>query len=236
MGGKVLVGGRTFVEKLIAARFAADLLQVPTVIIGRTDALSASLIGSDYDHVDEPFMTGERSPEGYYYVKGGVQYAIARAVEYAPYCDMVWYETSKPNITEAKEFADALRKVYPGKLLAYNCSPSFNWKAHLNETTIGHFQEKLGEMGYKFQFVTLAGFHAINTSMFDLAIHYKTEGMTAYSRLQEHEFSLEKEHGYSAAKHQQFVGTGYFDQLSDIFAQGQSSTTALKGSTEEAQF
>lgn len=236
MGGKVLVGGRTFIEKLVAARFAADLLGVPTIIIGRTDALSASLIGSDYNHVDEPFLTGERSPEGYYLVKGGVDYAIARALRFAPYCDMVWYETSKPVLSEAKKFAEALHKEFPGKLLAYNCSPSFNWKAHLDEKTISHFQEKLGEMGYKFQFVTLAGFHAINESMFDLAVHYKTEGMAAYSRLQEHEFHLEKEYGYSAVKHQQFVGTGYFDRLSDIFSQGESSTTALKGSTEEEQF
>jgi isocitrate lyase len=236
MGGKVLVGGRTFIEKLVAARFAADLLEVPTIIIGRTDALSASLIGSDYNHVDEPFLTGERSPEGYFLVKGGVEYAIARALRFAPYCDMVWYETSKPVLSEAKLFADALHKEFPGKLLAYNCSPSFNWKAHLDDKTISHFQEKLGEMGYKFQFVTLAGFHAINTSMFDLAVHYNTEGMTAYSRLQEHEFYLEKEYGYSAVKHQKFVGTGYFDTLSDIFSQGESSTTALKGSTEEEQF
>jgi isocitrate lyase len=236
MGGKVLVGGKTFIEKLIAARFAADVLGVPTIIIGRTDAHSASLIGSDYDQVDAPFMTGDRSPEGYYHLKGGIQYAIARALEFAPYCDVVWCETSKPILAEAKTFAEEVHKKYPGKPLAYNCSPSFNWKAHLSEGTIGHFQEKLGEMGYKFQFVTLAGFHAINTTMFDLAIHYKTEGMTAYSRLQEQEFQLEKEHGYSAVKHQQFVGTGYFDRLIEIFTQGKTSTSALKGSTEEAQF
>lgn len=236
MGGKVLVPEREFVKKLIAARLAADVLGVPTVLIARTDANSATLIRSDFDEVDEPFITGERTEEGFYRVKSGLEYAIARALGYGPYADMIWCETSKPDLGEAREFAQAIHEKYPGKLLAYNCSPSFNWKKNLDERTIGEFQEKLGEMGYKFQFVTLAGFHTLNTSMFDLAREYSQKGMAAYSKLQNYEFELERLYGYSAVKHQSFVGAGYFDQVQIALGGGKSSTTALKGSTEEEQF
>lgn len=236
MGGKVLVPDRVFVQKLIAARLAADVLDVPTVLIARTDANSAKLIRSDYDDVDRPFLTGERTPDGYFRVKGGLEYAIARALQYAPYADMIWCETSTPDLGEAREFAQAMHEKFPGKMLAYNCSPSFNWKRHLDDATIAAFQEKLGEMGYKFQFVTLAGFHSLNAGMFDLARQYRDEGMAAYARLQEHEFDLERKYGYSAVKHQRFVGAGYFDQIQTTVSGGYASTTALEGSTEEEQF
>lgn len=236
MGGKVLVPGKAFIEKLMAARLAADVMDIPTLIVARTDAYSAKMIRSDYDEVDKPFLTGERSPEGFYYLKGGVPYAIQRGLDFAPYCDLIWCETSRPDIGEAREFAQGIHEKYPGKWLAYNCSPSFNWKANLEEKEIQTFQEQLGEMGYKFQFVTLAGFHSLNASMFDLAHNYQKEGMGAYSRFQQKEFALEKENGFTAIKHQQFVGTGYFDHLTNTLAQGQSSTTALTGSTEEEQF
>lgn len=236
MGGKVLVPGKVFLHKLNAARFAADVMRVPLIIIARTDAYSAKLIRSDFDFVDTPFLTGERSSEGYYYLNGGIPYAIQRGIDFAPYSDIIWCETSKPDIGEAKEFAEGIHEKFPGKWLAYNCSPSFNWKATIDEKTARTFQEKLGEMGYKFQFVTLAGFHTLNASMFDLAVRYKSEGMGAYANFQAKEFALAKEHGYCAIRHQQFVGTDYFDELTNIFSQRQASTTALAGSTEEEQF
>ncbi|MCB8917715.1 MAG: isocitrate lyase [Ardenticatenaceae bacterium] len=236
MGGKVLVPAQEFIRKLVAARLAADVMNVPTVLIARTDADSATLLRSDVDPLDEPFLTGERSYEGYYYVKGGVQYAIARGLAYAPYADVVWCETSRPDLDEAREFAEGIHAKYPGKMLAYNCSPSFNWRRHLDEKTIARFQEELGAMGYKFQFVTLAGFHALNASMFELALGYKQEGMAAYSRLQQKEFDLEREHGYAAVKHQSFVGAGYFDEVQLVITGGQATTAALAGSTEEEQF
>lgn len=235
MGGKVLVPTKNAIEKLTAARLAADVMNVPTLIIARTDAQSAKLIRSDYDHIDEPFITGERSTEGYFYLKGGIPYAITRGLSFAPHADLIWCETSTPDLGEAREFAEGIHEKYPGKWLAYNCSPSFNWKKHLSDQDIAHFQEKLAEMGYKFQFVTLAGFHSLNASMFELAAAYRKEGMAAYSRLQQHEFELAKE-GFTAIKHQQFVGTGYFDALTDIIAQGKAGTTALTDSTETHQF
>ena len=236
MGGKVLVPYRGFIEKLVSARLAADVLDVPTVIIARTDAQGAHLIRSDYDEIDRPFLTGERTVEGYFQVRGGLEFAIARALAYAPYADMVWCETSTPDLGEAREFAEAIREKHPGKMLAYNCSPSFNWKRNLDDATIADFQNRLGEMGYKFQFVTLAGFHSLNAGMFELARGYKEEGMAAYCRLQEREFVLEREQGYAAIKHQSFVGAGYFDALQMTITGGQASTVALKGSTEEEQF
>lgn len=236
MGGKVLVPGKIFIEKLMAARLAADVMNIPLLIIARTDSYSAKLIRSDFDEVDIPFLTGERSHEGYYYLEGGIPYAIQRGLDFAPYSDLIWCETSKPDLGEAREFAQGIHEKYPGKWLAYNCSPSFNWKANLDDKSIHKFQENLGEMGYKFQFVTLAGFHTLNASMFNLAVNYNSEGMAAYSRFQEKEFELEKKHGFGAIKHQKFVGTGYFDELTDILRQRQSSTTALAGSTEEEQF
>lgn len=236
MGGKVLVPGEAFIEKLMSARLAADVMGVPTLIIARTDAHSAKLIRSDSYEVDQPFLTGERSAEGFYYINGGIPYAIKRGLDFAPFCDLIWCETSTPDIGEAREFAQGIHEKYPGKWLAYNCSPSFNWKKHLDERSIRHFQEQLGEMGYKFQFVTLAGFHTLNASMFNLARQYKEEGMAAYSRFQEHEFELEREGGFGAIKHQQFVGTGYFDAVTMTLSKGMSSTTALTGSTEEEQF
>lgn len=236
MGGKVLEPSNLFLEKLIAARFAADVLGVPTMIIARTDAESASFVRSSADPVDQPFLTGDRSPEGYYKIKSGVEYAVARGRIYAPYSDMVWCETSKPDLGEAKEFAEGIHEKFPGKWLAYNCSPSFNWKRNLDDKTLLHFQEKLGEMGYKFQFITLAGFHTLNASMFELAKDYTQEGMAAYAKFQEREFALESKHGYKAIKHQSFVGAGYYDELQMAFTEGQFSTAALKGSTEEAQF
>lgn len=236
MGGKVLVPTHEFIEKLMAARLAADVMGIPTLLIARTDAHSAKMIRSDANLSDQPFLTGKRSSEGFYELKGGIPCAIARGWEFAPYCDVLWCETSTPDLGEAREFAQGIHEKFPGKWLAYNCSPSFNWKGNLDEKTLGDFQEKLGEMGYKFQFVTLAGFHTLNASMFDLAVHYKKEGMAAYSRFQEQEFVLQKTYGYTAVKHQQFAGTGYFDLLTEILSEGKTSTKALEGSTEQEQF
>jgi isocitrate lyase len=235
MGGKVLVPTREAIQKLIAARLAADALGVPTVLIARTDANGAHLLTSDCDPEDTPFLTGERTVEGYFRIRGGIGYAIARALAYAPYTDIVWCETSEPNVAEAERFAAGIHARFPGKLLAYNCSPSFNWRQKLSEAEIAAFQNSLGAMGYKFQFVTLAGFHSVNLSMFELAQGYKKEGMLAYSRLQQREFGLVRK-GYTAVKHQHFVGAGYFDQLSTVISAGQTSTNALPGSTEEEQF
>jgi isocitrate lyase len=235
MGGKVLVPTGQFLRTLKAARLAADLLDVPTLIVARTDADSAHLLTSDVDDRDRPFLTGERTPEGFFQVTGGLDMAISRGLSYAPYADLVWCETSEPNLQEAQRFAEAIRGRFPDKLLAYNCSPSFNWKAKLDEETIARFQRELGAMGYKYQFITLAGFHALNLSMFELARGYRESGMTAYARLQEAEFERQQA-GYHAVKHQSFVGTGYFDQVAQCIAGGQASTTALAGSTEEAQF
>ncbi len=236
MGGKVLVTTHEFIPKLIAARLAADVLGVPTIIIARTDSLGANLIRAINDPVDEKFATGEQTVEGYWVVRGGIEYAIAKARAYAPYADMLWCETSKPDIGEAREFAQGVHEKFPHKMLAYNCSPSFNWKRNLDEKTMATFQENLAEMGYKFQFVTLAGFHTLNMSMFELARAYKDEGMLAYSkRVQEREFELEQS-GYMATKHQSFVGAGYFDEVQIAVTGEGVSTTALKGSTEEEQF
>jgi isocitrate lyase len=236
MGGKVLVPTHEFITKLVAARLASDVLGIPTVIIARTDADSANLLTSDSDERDRKFITSrERTPEGFFPIKAGIDIAIARAIAYAPYADMIWCETSHPDLGEAKQFADAVHKVYPGKLLAYNCSPSFNWKSKLDDATIAKFQKELGAMGYKFQFVTLAGFHSLNHGMFELASAYREDGMAAYSRLQVKEFESVAG-GYQAVKHQEFVGTGYFDEVNQVVSGGKSSTLALKGSTEEAQF
>lgn len=235
LGGKVLLPTQTAVRNLIAARLAADVMGVPTVLVARTDANAADLITSDVDPVDSPFITGERTPEGFFRTKAGLDQAIARGLAYAPYADLIWCETSEPNIEEARRFAEAIHEKFPGKLLAYNCSPSFNWKKKLDDDTIAKFQIELGKMGYKFQFVTLAGFHALNHSMFELARGYKDRGMAAYSELQQAEFASE-ENGYTATRHQREVGTGYFDQVSMVISGGTSSTTALKGSTEEEQF
>jgi isocitrate lyase len=235
LGGKVLLPTQTAVRNLIAARLAADVMGVPTVLVARTDANAADLITSDIDMNDAPFITGERTGEGFYHTKAGIDQAIARGLAYAPYADLVWCETSEPNIEEARRFAEAIHEQFPGKLLAYNCSPSFNWKKKLDQETIAKFQEELGKMGYKFQFVTLAGFHALNHSMFELARGYQERGMAAYSELQQAEFNSEQ-YGYTATRHQREVGTGYFDQVSMVITGGTSSTTALKGSTEEAQF
>ena len=236
LGGKVLVPTAEAIQKLIAARLAADVLGVPTLIMARTDADSAHLLTSDIDPRDHEFITGERTAEGFFRIRGGLDAAIARGLAYAPYADIIWCETSEPSLEEAKQFADAIHVQFPGKLLAYNCSPSFNWKKKLDDQTIARFQKELAAMGYKFQFVTLAGFHTLNLSMFELARNYKATGMTAYSRLQEKEFASEAEYGYQAVKHQRFVGTGYFDALTQVIAQGASSTTALEGSTEQEQF
>jgi isocitrate lyase len=237
MGGKVLVPTSEFEQKLIAARLAADVLGVPTILVARTDANSARLITSDVDPRDHEFISqGERTPEGFYRFRGGLEAAIARGLAFAPWADMLWCETSKPDLDEALQFADAIHRQFPGKLLAYNCSPSFNWKQKLDPETIARFQRELGAMGYKFQFVTLAGFHALNLSMFELARAYQESGMTAYSRLQEREFENERLAGYRAVKHQGFVGTGYFDEVAKVITHGASSTTALAGSTEEEQF
>jgi len=235
LGGKVLVPTAQFVRTLVAARLAADVCGVPTVLVARTDALSARLLTSDVDERDHPFLTGERTPEGFFVVRDGLEPAIARALAYAPYADMLWFETSTPDLDEALEFAQAIHAVYPGKLLAYNCSPSFNWKRHLDDDEIATFQETLAAAGYKFQFVTLAGFHAIASSMFALAHGYAREGMPAYVRMQQHELELEA-HGYTATRHQREVGAGYFDLVAQAVSGGQSSTLALVGSTEEAQF
>ncbi len=236
LGGKVLVPTSDAVQKLVAARLAADVMGVPTLIMARTDADSARLLTSDIDARDREFMTGERTHEGFFRIRGGLKSAIARAVAYAPYADLIWCETSKPDLGEAREFAEAVLAAHPNKMLAYNCSPSFNWKKHLDEVSIARFQRELGAMGYKFQFITLAGFHALNLSMFELARGYKAAGMTAYARLQEKEFSREREHGYDGVKHQRFVGTGYFDAVQQVVAGGNASTTALDESTETAQF
>ncbi|PFO68090.1 isocitrate lyase [Bacillus cereus] len=235
LGGKVLLPTQTAVRNLISARLAADVMGVPTIIVARTDADAADLIMSDIDPVDKAFITGERTPEGFYRTKAGLDQAIARGLAYAPYADLVWCETSEPNLEDAKRFADAIHKEHPGKLLAYNCSPSFNWKQKLDEKTIASFQKEIASYGYKFQFVTLAGFHSLNYGMFELARGYKERGMAAYSELQQAEFAAEK-HGYSATRHQREVGTGYFDEVAQVITGGTSSTTALKGSTEEAQF
>jgi isocitrate lyase len=235
LGGKVLLPTQTSVKNLISARLAADVMGVPALIVARTDANAADLITSDVDSYDAPFITGERTPEGFFRTTAGLDQAIARGLAYAPYADLVWCETSEPDLEEARRFAEAIHKEHPGKLLAYNCSPSFNWKKKLDDETIAKFQVELGKMGYKFQFVTLAGFHALNHSMFELARGYKDRGMAAYSELQQAEFASEK-HGYSATRHQREVGTGYFDEVSMVISGGISSTTALKGSTEAAQF
>lgn len=236
LGGKVLVPSREAVQKLIAARLAADVLDVPTLLIARTDANAAQLITSDCDPADAPFISGERTIEGFFTFRGGLDAAIARGLAYAPYADMVWCETSEPNIEEAERFSRAIHREFPEKLLAYNCSPSFHWKAKLGDSEIAVFQQRLGDLGYRFQFVTLAGFHALNLSMFELAREYAGAGMSAYSKLQQREFELATTSGYEAVKHQRFVGTGYFDQLANTIAAGQTSIRALPGSTEEDQF
>ena len=235
MGGKVLVPTKEAISKLAAARLAADVMDVPTVLIARTDADAANLITSDIDEIDHAFLTGERTAEGFYRTHAGIDQAIARGLSYAPYVDLLWCETSKPDLAQAKRFADAIHAKFPNQLLAYNCSPSFNWKSNLDEQTMKHFREKLGGMGYKFQFITLAGWHALNSSMFNLSRAYKENGMYAYSKLQEQEFEDEK-YGFRAAKHQSFVGAGYFDAVQNTIMAGQSSTTAMDGSTEEEQF
>jgi isocitrate lyase len=235
MGGKVLVSTTEAVQKLIAARLAADCLGVQTVIVARTDALAADLLTNDIDPNDAPFLTGKRTPEGFYYTQMGAEQAISRGLAYAPYADLIWCETGQPDLAFAKQFADAIHAKFPGKMLAYNCSPSFNWKKYLDDATIASFQIELAKMGYKFQFITLAGFHALNFSMFQLAKGYKERQMSAYVELQTAEFAAEKD-GYTATKHQREVGTGYFDQVTQVIAGANSSITALKGSTEEEQF
>ncbi|TAF64410.1 MAG: isocitrate lyase [Cytophagales bacterium] len=235
LGGKVLVPTQEAINKLVAARLAADVMGVPTVLIARTDADAANLITSDIDPRDNAFLTGERSNEGFFYVKNGIEQGINRGLAYAPFADLIWMETSHPDLGEAREFAQAIKAKYPNKMLAYNCSPSFNWAAKLSENEMFTFREQLADMGYKFQFITLAGFHALNTSMFELANAYREKGMLGYSALQEKEFALQKE-GFKAVKHQSFVGTGYFDAVQTVITSGQASTVALKGSTEEAQF
>ena len=235
MGGKVLLPTAAAIRNLIAARLAADVSDVPTILIARTDAGAAALLTSDVDERDREFLTGERTSEGFFRVRAGINQAIARALSYAPYADMLWFETSKPDIDEARKFAEHIHAKFPGKLFAYNCSPSFNWKAKLDSATIAQFQRELGAMGYKFQFVTLAGFHTLNYSMFKLAHGYRARGMAAYSELQESEFAAEAE-GYSATRHQQEVGTGYFDAVAKVIAGGENSTAALAGSTEQEQF
>jgi isocitrate lyase len=235
MGGKVLVPTQEAVQKLVAARLAADVYGVPTVVVARTDALGASLLTSDIDPKDQEFVTGDRTVEGFYEVKAGLKQGIARGLAYAPYADLIWMETSKPDVQEAKAFAEAIKNKFPDKLLAYNCSPSFNWRKNLDDATIAKFQRELGAMGYKFQFITLAGFHSLNFAMFDLADKYRQLGMTAYVELQEKEFASEKR-GYTATKHQREVGAGYFDDVTQTIAGGTSSLSALKGSTEDEQF
>jgi isocitrate lyase len=235
LGGKVLIPTQHAIKHLIAARLAADVCEVPTVIIARTDANAAALLTSDADERDQPFLTGERTAEGFFRVRSGLDQAIARAVSYAPYADLLWCETSEPNLAEAKQFAEGVHKHYPGKLLAYNCSPSFNWKRKLDDATIAQFQRELAAMGYKFQFITLAGFHALNHGMFQLARDFRARGMSAYAELQQAEFAAEAD-GYTATRHQREVGTGYFDAVSMVISSGESSTTALHGSTEAHQF
>ena len=235
LGGKVLIPTQQAIKNLIAARLAADVLDVPTVLIARTDADAAALLTSDIDPVDRPFCTGERTPEGFFRVNAGIEQAISRGLSYAPYCDLIWCETSHPDLAEAKRFADGIHAQYPNKMLAYNCSPSFNWKAKLDEETIARFRSELFAMGYRFQFITLAGFHTLNHSMFTLAHDFAARGMSAYADFQEGEFASESL-GYTATRHQREVGTGYFDEIAKVVGGGQSSTTALSGSTEEAQF
>jgi isocitrate lyase len=235
LGGKVLVPTSQFIGTLKAARLAADVMGVPTVVIARTDADAATLLTSDVDPADQEFLTGERSPEGFFFVKPGLEACIKRSLAYAPYADIVWFETSTPDLGEAREFAAAIHEQFPGKLMAYNCSPSFNWRKHLDDAEIAGFQDELGELGYKFQFITLAGFHSLSAAMFELARGYVEEGMPAYVRVQEREFELEAD-GYTATRHQREVGAGYFDAVAQLISGGQSSTLALTGSTEEAQF
>ena len=235
MGGKVLVPTQTMVRNLKSSRLAADIMGVPLIILARTDANAAKLITNDFDENDKQFLTGKRSPEGFYYVKCGLDQAISRGLAYAPYSDLIWCETAKPDLKEAKIFAEAIHNKFPGKLLAYNCSPSFNWKKNLSDNEIKNFQKEIGKMGYKFQFITLAGFHAQNYAVFDLARKYKNNGMTAYSTLQQQEFASESD-GYTATKHQKEVGTTYFDAVSNTISSGESSTTAMKDSTETEQF
>ncbi len=235
LGGKVLVPTSEAVNKLVAARLAADVLDVPTILIARTDADAANLITSDVDERDRKFITGERSSEGFYYVKNGIEQAIDRGLSYAPYADLLWMETSHPSIEEAREFATAIHAKYPNKLLAYNCSPSFNWASKLSVEEMETFREELAALGFRFQFITLAGFHALNTSMFELSKAYKERGMAGYSELQQREFALQ-EKGFKAVKHQTFVGTGYYDEVQNVVTAGATSTKALVGSTEEAQF
>jgi isocitrate lyase len=236
MGGKVLVPSSQFIRTLTAARLAADVCDVPTILIARTDADSAKLITSDIDERDHPFIDrSTRTAEGFFHMKSGIETAIARALAYAPYADVLWCETSTPDLAQARAFSEAVHREYPGKLLAYNCSPSFNWKKNLDDETIAKFQRELGAMGYKFQFVTLAGFHSLNYSMYSLAHRYRDRGMAAYSELQQAEFGAEKE-GYTATRHQREVGTGYFDQVAEVISGGKASTLALEESTEKAQF
>ncbi len=235
MGGKVLVPTSQHIRTLTSARLAADVMDVPTLIVARTDANGANLLTSDVDPRDQDFCTGERTPEGFFRVRAGLDQAIARGLAYAPYADLIWCETSHPDLDEAAAFAEAIHARFPGKMLAYNCSPSFNWKAHLDDATIARFQKELGALGYRFQFITLAGFHALNATMFDLARGYAERGMSAYVDLQQHEFAME-EFGYSATRHQREVGAGYFDRVSNVITGGEASTLALVGSTEEAQF
>lgn len=236
LGGKVLIPTNEAVQKLIAARLAADVMGVPTLIMARTDAEAANLLTTDVDPRDGEFITGEKTSEGFFRIRGGLESAISRAIAYAPYADIVWCETSKPDLAEARKFAEAVLAKHPRKKLAYNCSPSFNWRMHLDDETIAHFQRELGAMGYKFQFVTLAGFHTLNSSMFELARGFKARGMAAYCELQEQEFRSQREFGYEAVKHQQFVGIGYFDAIQHLITNGTASTTALEGSTEVSQF
>lgn len=235
LGGKVLLPTQTAVRNLVSARLAADVMGTPTILIARTDADAADLITDDIDPVDAPFITGERTPEGFYRTNAGLNQAIARGLAYAPYADLIWCETSEPNLADARRFAEAIHAEFPGKLLAYNCSPSFNWKAKLSDEEIANYQVELGKLGYKFQFVTLAGFHSLNHSMFNLALGYKERGMAAYSELQQAEFASEPD-GYTATRHQREVGTGYFDEVAQVVSGGTSSTTALAGSTETEQF
>src|SRR5277367_4431931 len=236
LGGKVLVPTVEAIQKLVAARLAADVMGVPTVLIARTDSEAAALLTNDVDPRDHEFITGERTSEGFFRIRCGTKAAIARAISYAPYADLIWCETSTPDLNEAREFADGVHAKFPGKMLAYNCSPSFNWRKNLDDATIASFQRELARLGYKFQFITLAGFHALNHSMFELARGFKNSGMTAYCGLQDEEFRSEEAHGYEAVKHQHFVGTGYFDAIQQAVTSGTSSTMALEGSTEAAQF
>ncbi len=235
LGGKVLVPAREFLWKLTAARLAADVMDVPTLLIARTDALNARIVTNDVDPVDQPFLNGKRTYEGYYEYKGGIECAIARGIAYAPYSDMVWFETSSPDPDEARAFAQAVHAKYPAKPLAYNCSPSFHWKKKLSDDQIARFQSDLGELGYKFQFITLAGFHSLNYHIFEIARAYRSQGMTAYAKFQEHEFAAVP-HGYKAVAHQAFVGTDYFDEIAQVISGGEASTLAMEGSTEREQF